>query len=149
MNNKFFLKNTKKSALQISGVPEIQRISEHKKILTVSLIALLIVFFDQLTKNIILKNFNVNQSLAIINNVFHLTFVKNTGAGFGILKGFNLVLILISIIVIGIIFFYINRIKDKEYLLQILIGFIVGVTIVNLINRIRLGYVIDFLDFRI
>jgi len=121
----------------------------NKKILTVSLIALLIIFFDQLTKFFIIKNFNLNQSLAIINKVFHLTFVKNTGAGFGILKGQNILLIFISIIVIGLILYYLDRIKENEFLLQILIGFVIGGTVGNLIDRVRVGYVIDFLDFRI
>ena len=122
---------------------------KNKKVLIVISTALLIVFFDQLTKFLITKNFKVNQSLDIINNIFHLTFVKNTGAGFGILKGYNILLILISFIVIGIIFYYIREIKEKEHLLQLLFAFILGGTIGNLIDRIRWGYVIDFLNFRI
>ncbi len=122
---------------------------ENKKILVISLTALLIVFFDQLTKFLITKNLKISQSLPIVNNIFHLTFVKNTGAGFGILKGYNVFLILISLIVIGVIFYYFRKIGDKEYFLQLIVGFILGGTIGNLIDRIRLGYVIDFLDFRI
>lgn len=122
---------------------------KNKKVLIISLTAFLIIFFDQLTKFLITKNLKVNQSLDIINNIFHLTFVKNTGAGFGILKGYNILLILISLIVIGTIFYYFRKIKENEYLLQLIIAFILGGTIGNLIDRVRLNYVIDFLDFRI
>ena len=121
----------------------------NKKFLIISSTAFLIVFFDQLTKFFIVKNFKISQSFPIFNNIFHLTFVKNTGAGFGILKGFNPFLILISLVVIGIIFYYYKQIKENQILLQIIAAFVLGGTIGNLIDRIRLGYVIDFLDFRI
>jgi len=126
-----------------------KKLFKNKKILIISSTAFLIVFFDQLTKFFIVKHFKVSQSLPILNNIFHLTFVKNTGAGFGILKGFNSFLILISLAVIGIIFYYYRQIKQNQILLQIIAAFVLGGTIGNLIDRINLGYVIDFLDFRI
>jgi len=113
------------------------------------IVTFFIVFFDQLTKLLILKNFKLNQSLPVLNDIFHLTFVKNTGAGFGILKGANIYLIFISLVVVGAIFYYFKKIGKNEILLQILVGFVLGGTIGNLIDRIRLGYVVDFLDFRI
>lgn len=122
---------------------------KNNKIFKISIIALLIIFFDQLTKILILKNFNLNESLPIINNIFHFTYVNNTGAGFGILKGFNLILIFVAIFAIGLIFYYVDKIKESEVLLQTYFGFILGGIVGNLIDRIRLGYVVDFLDFRI
>src|SRR3989338_742165 len=101
---------------------------KNKKILIISLISFFIVFLDQLTKYLILKN---------------------TGAGFGILKNFNFLLIMISIAVIGIIFYYFKKIKENQLLLQVLAAFILGGALGNLIDRARLGYVVDFLDFRI
>ena len=126
-----------------------KKLLKNKKILIISSTAFLIVFFDQLTKFFIVKHFKVSQSLPILNNIFHLTFVKNTGAGFGILKGFSPFLILISLAVIGIIFYYYKQIKQNQILLQTIAAFVLGGTIGNLIDRINLGYVIDFLDFRI
>ena len=126
-----------------------KKLLENRKFLIISLTALLIVFFDQSAKFLIVKNFKISQSFPIFNNIFHLTFVKNTGAGFGILKEFNPFLILISLAVIGIIFYYYKKIKENEILLQIIVAFVLGGTMGNLIDRINLGYVIDFLDFRI
>ena len=126
-----------------------KKLLENRKFLIISLTALLIVFFDQSAKFFIVKNFKISQSFPIFNNIFHLTFVKNTGAGFGILKEFNPFLILISLAVIGIIFYYYKKIKENEILLQIIVAFVLGGTMGNLIDRINLGYVIDFLDFRI
>ena len=88
-------------------------------------------------------------ALKNINNIFHLTYIQNTGAGFGILKNQALVLLFISVAVIGIILYHFDKIKNNETLLQILVGFVLGGTIGNLIDRLAYGHVIDFLDFQI
>ena len=118
--------------------------------MTVFLTALIIILIDQFTKFLIKTNFQLGQSFPLIKNIFHLTYLHNFGAGFGILQQQKWILIFISLIVIGAIFYYFDRIKEKEIFLQVIIGFILGGTIGNLIDRIVYnGYVIDFLDFRI
>jgi signal peptidase II len=119
------------------------------KYITIFSTALIIILIDQITKFLVKTNFQLKESLPIINNIFHLTYIHNFGAGFGILQQQQLVLIFISLMVVGAIFYYFDRIKDKEILLQFLVGFILGGTIGNLIDRISYGFVIDFLDFRI
>ena len=111
--------------------------------------ALIIILFDQITKFLIRINFQLNETFPIIKNIFRLTYIHNFGAGFGILQQQKWILIFISLIVIGVIFYYFDRIKDKEILLQVLVGFVLGGTIGNLIDRIIYGFVIDFIDFRI
>jgi len=90
----------------------------------------------------------LHQSIPLINNILHLTYIQNTGAGFGILKGSNTTLIFISLIIIGIILFYFDRII-KEKPTHIPVALILGGAVGNLIDRIFLGHVIDFVDFRI
>ena len=121
----------------------------NKKYLIIFSAALIIILIDQITKFLIKTNFQLNQTLLVINNIFHLTYIHNFGAGFGILQQQKFILIFVSIIVVGFIFYYLDKIKEKERLLQLLIGFILGGTVGNLIDRIIYGYVIDFLDFRI
>ena len=105
----------------------------------------IIVLLDQLTKFLAR---NISESIPLIKNVFHLTLIKNTGAGFGILQGQVWILIFISLIVIGLILFKIDKIlKKKEYIWSF--GLILGGAIGNLIDRIAFGFVTDFLDFRI
>ncbi len=120
-----------------------------RKYLTVFSTAFFIVLTDQLTKFLIKSNFQLNESVPIIKNIFHLTYINNFGAGFGILQQQRWILIFISVAVIGTIFYYLGRIKEKELLLQVLAGFILGGTMGNLIDRAFYGYVTDFLDFRI
>ena len=119
------------------------------KYITIFSTALIIILIDQITKFLIRVNFELNDSLSLIKNVFHLTYIQNTGAGFGILKSQTSILIFISLVVIGVIFYYFDRIKEKEVLLQVLVGFVLAGTIGNLIDRLAYGFVIDFLDFQI
>ena len=119
------------------------------KYITIFSTALIITLIDQITKFLVKTNFQLNQTLPIINNIFHLTYINNTGAGFGILKAQTSILIFISIAVIGIIFYNFDRIKNKETLLQVLVGFVLGGTIGNLIDRVAYSHIIDFLDLRI
>ena len=119
------------------------------KFVIVFLTALIVVLIDQISKYLIRTNFELSQSSPIINTIFHLTHITNSGAGFGILQQQKFLLILISLIVIGFILYYLPRIKEKEKLLQFLVGFVLGGTIGNLIDRVAYGYVIDFFDFQI
>ena len=121
----------------------------NKKLFIILSSAFIVLLLDQLTKITITSYLTLHQSIPIIKNIFHLTYITNTGSVFGILEGWQLPLIFFSIAVIGFIFYYSDKIKEKERLLQIFIGFILGATIGNLIDRVIFGHVIDFLDFRV
>ena len=122
---------------------------KNKKYFTIFFAALIVASLDQLTKFLIRKNFQINESLPIIKNVFHLTYTTNTGSAFSLLQGFNLFFIIFSIAVIAAIVYYIIKIKENEKLMQFAAGLLLGGTIGNLIDRIYIGSVTDFLDFRI
>ncbi|MBI2663691.1 signal peptidase II [Candidatus Woesearchaeota archaeon] len=102
------------------------------------IIIIIIVIIDQLTK-FYSKLFDFSFGF------FRLNYVENTGAAFGILKGYNLLLILISIVVLVIISYYLFVIKNNYAVYGL--GFILSGTIGNLIDRIFFGYVRDFIDF--
>ncbi len=121
----------------------------NKKNILVFSTALIIVILDQLTKFIIRKNFQLNESVSIITDVFHLTYVTNTGSAFSMFQGFNIFFIIFSIAVILVILYYIKKIKENEKLMQFAVGLLLGGTIGNFIDRLTMGAVTDFLDFRI
>ena len=113
------------------------------------LLLVLIVFNDQLIKLYINNNLYHGESIEVIQNIFHITYVKNTGAAFGILKGkTNLFIIITVIILIGILI-YRKFYLEKDIYLDLASALIIGGALGNLIDRIRLNYVIDYLDFRI
>jgi signal peptidase II len=110
------------------------------------MIAVLIVFADQITKFFINSGINLGQSIPLINNIIHITLVHNRGAGFGILQGQRVFFIIFSIVILGAIIYSWKKIpKNAGIPLGLILGGIVG----NLIDRVVLGYVIDFIDFRI
>lgn len=122
----------------------------NKKYLIVFSTAFFVILLDQFTKFLIRNNLKFGDSIPIIKNIFHITYVTNTGSAFGLFKGFNLIFVLFSIAVIIGIFYYLTRkINEKEKFLQLAIGLLLGGTIGNMTDRILYGAVTDFLDFRI
>ena len=112
------------------------------------IIAVIVIILDQLSKYLFKLYISVDQSIPIIKNIFHLTLVHNTGAGFGILQDARIFLIIFSLgVLIGIIWKWDKIPKEKSA--SIPLGLILGGLAGNLIDRCLLGYVIDFLDFRI
>jgi len=104
---------------------------------------------DQLTKIYIDSNFQLYESIQVIENFFHITYVRNPGAAFGILAD-NAVRIpfFISIsLLAGIgILWYLRKIAASDFWQHLALGLIFSGAVGNLIDRIRLGEVIDFLD---
>lgn len=115
-----------------------------------TLVALSVFGLDQFTKQAVTEHLHLHQSIDVIPGFFSLTYVRNTGAAFGILSGsekwriyFFLTVGLLALILI-FRFFYSNH--DKP-LVVIGTGLICGGAAGNLADRIRLGYVVDFFDF--
>jgi len=105
---------------------------------------------DQLTKYIATKNLLLNNSYPVIKGIFHLTLVHNRGAAFGILKNMTPLFIFAALFSIILICLAIRDNKPRQFSLYILsLGLILAGGLGNLIDRLFLGYVVDFLDFRI
>jgi|SRR3989338_4189886 len=121
----------------------------NKKHIIIFSAAFIVLFLDQLTKFLVRKNFQLSESIPIIKNIFHLTYVTNTGSAFGLFKGINPFFILFSMIVIIAIFLYLKKITANEKLLQLAVGLLLGGTVGNLADRLIHGHVIDFIDFRV
>lgn len=122
----------------------------NKKYLIVFSTAFFVALLDQFTKFLIRNNLKPGDSIPIIKNIFHITYVTNTGSAFGLFKSLNWFFMLFSVAVIIAIFYYLRRkIDEKEKFLQLAIGLLLGGTIGNMADRIIYGAVTDFLDFRI
>ncbi len=120
----------------------------NKYILLMAIVAF-VLFLDQLTKLYIVSTFALYESVTILENFFHITYILNPGAAFGIFAGkaagFRVPFFLfISFVAsIGIIVFY-RSVEDR--LVQIALSLILGGAIGNMIDRARLGEVVDFID---
>jgi signal peptidase II len=107
------------------------------------------VFLDQLTKYLAVVFLQGEPSFPIIEDVIHFTFVKNPGAAFGMLKDHRWVFMVVSTVAIVGILIYLFRFTPKSKIMQISLSMIVGGGIGNMIDRVYLGYVIDFIDVRL
>ena len=111
-------------------------------------LSLAVILCDQLLKLLIRREMALGQSIPIIQGVFHLTYLQNTGAGFGMLQGKTMLLIWFSVMAVGALLYWYDTLP-KTRLRPIALGLIIGGTVSNVIDRAVLGSVTDFLDFRI
>ena len=89
------------------------------------------------------------QSIPVIKNILHITLVFNSGAAFGILQKSTAFLIYTGIVFILLFFILIKKENKKSRLFLIACGLIIGGAFSNLWDRLYLGYVVDYIDFRI
>lgn len=114
------------------------------------LIAITVLLTDQTIKCIISEKMLLNENIPVLNHIFSITKIYNSGAAFGILQNKTFFLTLFSLIVIALISAYlVSKRKVQNIASTIAWGLILGGTIGNLIDRLSLGYVLDFikLDF--
>ena len=108
-----------------------------------------ILFFDQFCKFLILKYIGLNTTFDIIKGAFSITPILNPGGGFGILPNQTFLLITTSLITIIFIICLLLKQKIKEKLFLFSLAMILAGALGNLIDRLRLSAVIDFIDFKV
>ena len=116
---------------------------------TLTIISSVILALDQATKLYIDANFRLHESIPVIRGWFNLTYVRNKGAAFGIFADSAIRIpffITVSIIAMLGILWYIRRLRDDQKLAVFSLSLVFAGAFGNLIDRIRLGEVIDFLD---
>ena len=104
---------------------------------------------DQATKALIARTFDPSVSWPLLPPVLSLTYVQNTGAAFGILKGQQGLFILLSVLVILWMLRELSTPAGPRPALSWGYALILGGAAGNLLDRLRLGYVIDFIDLRV
>jgi len=113
-------------------------------------VALAVFVLDQVTKWLIVQWLREpGASVSVLWPVFSLTYVTNTGAAFGLFANQNLLFIFIAVAVIAVILFFYRYLLADHLLLRISLALQLGGALGNLLDRLRLGYVVDFLDFRV
>ncbi|GAB2561249.1 signal peptidase II [Gracilibacillus alcaliphilus] len=115
----------------------------------VYIIALAVIIVDQLTKWSIVVNMELGERIPVIESFFYITSHRNQGAAWGILEGQMTFFYIITVIVIGFILYYAYKHAKDNKFLGIALGFILGGTIGNFIDRVFRQEVVDFFDFYI
>ena len=108
-----------------------------------------LVFLDQISKYIVDQNFFEGDSIGVLTDFFHFTYVKNRGIAFGMFQGKLDIISIATVIAIIAIIIYLYRDRNKMPLLEkIGFNFILAGAIGNMIDRAFRGFVIDMIDFR-
>lgn len=114
------------------------------------LVSAVVVVLDQITKALTRSNMDLYDSVPVITNFFHLTYVTNDGMAFGLnFPGGIYVFSVVSIILTAIIFMYLWKEQNNHILMRLSLALILAGAIGNLIDRLRFGEVVDFFDFMI
>lgn len=104
---------------------------------------------DQWTKELVARSMSEGDTIGILNDFFHITYVKNHGVAFGMFQGQIKTISVIAIIaILGIVYFMIKQLKPHEIISKYAYAFILAGAIGNMIDRIYRGFVVDFADFR-
>ena len=110
------------------------------------LVAVLSFILDQLTKWLVIQKLDVYAQVEVIEGFFNLFHIRNPGAAFGILQGQQTFLIIFTVLALGIIGYYYFYYSHSLWM-RIGLGFLLGGALGNLLDRLRMGEVIDFLQF--
>jgi signal peptidase II len=114
-----------------------------------SMVIVIGIILDQVTKLLSSKFLTKVDTVPIIKDVLHLTYVENRGAAFGMLKDHRWVFMLIStVMIVGLSVYLFGGLAENK-LYEISIAMIISGGIGNMFDRIGLGYVVDFIDFRL
>ena len=125
------------------------KISDWQTAIPLISVAIPMLILDWSTKWLVQTHITqITEVIPIIPGFFNLRHDRNTGAAFGVLAGHRTLLILITIAALAFIFAYYLRFRKSRWM-QVSLGFLLGGAIGNFIDRIRLGEVVDFLQFGI
>ena len=124
--------------------------SSPHKFIPLLLIMLLIAVSDQITKAIIVARLDLNDFITIIPGILRIFHTENRGIAFGVfrnIQGISGVLTIVVLISIFAVFYFYASVSPRTILLTAACGLIMGGATGNLIDRVRFGYVVDFIDF--
>jgi signal peptidase II len=126
--------------------------SRNGRYLILALVSLSIVVLDQISKVQIMQTMRLHESIPVVSEFFSLTYIRNPGAAFGLLASsgqtFRLIFFgLTSVFALGLLGMIFYRLRQDDWVGQLSIAGILGGAIGNLLDRVRFGEVIDFLDF--
>jgi signal peptidase II len=129
-------------------------VSPSIRYLLLGLLSLAIVVLDQVTKVYVMETMRLHESIPVITNLFSITYIRNPGAAFGFLStsssSFRFVFFgLTSVFAVGLLGMIMVRMPKDDWMGRLSVAGILGGAIGNLLDRLRYGEVIDFLDFYI
>ena len=114
----------------------------------IATVILIVILCDILTKYLVVQLLvPLGKSVTVIPGILDFTFVKNRGAAFGMLSDSRWVFMLVSVIFIVVLLFVLKKAFISHKLFNISVAAVLGGGIANMIDRVFVGYVVDFIEF--
>ena len=113
------------------------------------LIAGSVLLLDQLVKSVVQQKMQEGLSIPVLPGIFHITYILNPGAAFGLFEEQQWLFILVAVLLVAGVAVLFRQLLQQPPIMRLGAALLVGGALGNLIDRIRLGKVVDFLDFRI
>jgi signal peptidase II len=110
-------------------------------------VALLAVLADQVTKHVVASNLALDEKLHVVGP-FSIHHVQNSGIAFGLFASATVLVIVLTAVALGWMLWFFARSGARHPILPAALGLVIGGSLSNLVDRVRLGHVTDFLDFR-
>ena len=114
--------------------------------MTPLLVAICVVLLDQASKEWVRGAFSLHESIPVLPGFFNLTYVRNTGAAWGMFSGQNIALSALALVMLAALVVFRRKILPPGRVHRVALGLLCGGIVGNLFDRLRLDYVVDFLD---
>ena len=105
----------------------------------------LVFISDQITKYAVYKNMSLGESIPA-EGIIRITYARNTGMAFSLFENFGIILLILSLIIASILIIYLFTIDKPRILIRVFSGLVIAGALGNILDRIRFGYVNDFID---
>jgi signal peptidase II len=112
----------------------------------IAVVALGVFALDRVTKNLVVASVAPFETRALLGDTVRITHVQNTGAAFGLLPERTTLLSLLSVVAVAVILLYYRGLRTESALVATTLGLQLGGAFGNLLDRVRQGYVVDFID---
>ena len=113
------------------------------------LTALTILVADQLTKALVVANLAVGEKAQLLGDLVQVWHAQNRGAAFSLFQGGTVIFLIVSVLSIGMVAYFHRSLRDRSPWLHVMLGIVLGGTLGNFIDRLRQGYVTDWLSIGI
>lgn len=110
------------------------------------LTALGILVADQLTKALVVANLAVGERVSVVGDLVQIWHVQNSGAAFSLFQGGTILFLVVTVLSIGMVVYFHRTLRDRGAWLHLVLGVVLGGTLGNFVDRVRLGYVTDWLS---
>lgn len=104
---------------------------------------------DQVTKALVVANVPLGARIDVVGDLAQLWHVRNTGAAFSILPGATWLFVPVTLVAIGMVAYFHRALRERGIAIQVVLGSILAGALGNLVDRVRLGYVVDFVSLGI